>query len=352
MPNLTELANLTQSNGSSSDPYIVIVFGMFTYVLPTVCGLGFLANIINIVIFSNSELKEDIYTYLLAHSISNCLYTILTFFCWLSRSGSLFAYSSSYESKFYEIYFFFTGLNGFGTLSALIEIAISFDRLLLMKRVKITQVRMPPWFVIAVMVIVSALVSSVYSVIRAVKQTSSLSVYVVVFNQFGNSVQGKLLYTIVTVLKNIGPILILFVVNCMLTIEIKKFYDKKKMLLNLGAAKSSVQNSQTTFTYIDGRKQEKEKSQKSELKDITHSQKNFAKMTIYMFVIYLTGNITNAVLGICFIYYSTSSFFSYLLAFGNLPQFLSYGVNIFIYYNFNGRFKKLLLSLLRRMRII
>ena len=348
MSNLTGIVNVTQS----SDPYIVIVYGMFTYILPTVCGFGFFTNIINIVIFSNSELKEDIYTYLLAHSISNFLYTMLTFFCWLSRSGSLFAYSSSYQSKFYEIYFYFTGLNGFGTLSALIEIAISIDRLLLMKRIKITQVRIPPWFIIAVMAIVSALVSSVYSIIRGIKQTSTLNVYMVVFNQFGNSVQGKLLYTIVTVLKNIGTILILVLVNCLLTIEIKKFYDKKKMLLNLGPAKSSIQNSQTTFTYVDGRKKEKEKTKTSENKEITHSQKNFAKMTIYMFVIYLTGNITNAVLGICFIYYSTSSFFSYLLAFGNFPQFLSYGLNIFIYYNFNGRFKKLFLCLMRRMKLI
>ena len=117
-----------------TNPNILLVNLMFTAVLPTISCFGFVTNLINILIFSNFQLKENIFTYLLAHSISNAFYTFITFFCWISRSGSLFFLSNTYFSKFYEIYIFHVGIYGFGTLTALIDIAISLDRLFLVKK--------------------------------------------------------------------------------------------------------------------------------------------------------------------------------------------------------------------------
>ena len=308
------------------------------------CGLGVIRNIINIIVFSNEDLKEDIYSYLFFYSLSNCVYTLLTSFGWLSRSGIYFAYSSSYESKFYEIYFFFTGLYGLGTLSAFIEIAITFDRLLLMKQIKL-KTKLPPRLIVLLMLIVSMLVSSIYSTIREIKptvasktklnQTITTVTYAIIFNEFGSSLDGQLLYLIITVLRNIGTIFLLGVLNILLTIEIQKFYNRKMHLL-----KSNLPTTMAT---------DLEEDKKLKKQEISNSHANYAKMTLFLFIIYVTGNIMNAVIGVCFIYYSTHGFFSYALAFGDFPQFLSYGVNIFIYYNFNSRYKKIFLQYMSRI---
>ena len=119
---------------------------MFTWILPAICLFGVVTNLLNIIVFSHSELKEDIYKYMLAHSVSDFLYTFCVFFTWISRSR--YPIASTYFAKWYEIFIFFTSLNGLGTMSALVEIAISFDRLFLIKKsLKIPKI--PPYFVIS-----------------------------------------------------------------------------------------------------------------------------------------------------------------------------------------------------------
>ena len=183
------------------------------------------------------------------------------------------------------------------------------------------------------------LISSVYCIIREIKPTAKIKkmlnqtittvTYSIVFNDFGISFFGQLLYLVITVLKNIGTIVLLGGVNIILSIEIRKFYNRKKHLLKLNSHSS-------TGTAVQAG-------------EISHSQTNYSKMTLLMFLMYVTGNIMNAVIGVCFIYFSTYDFFSYALAFGDLPQFVSYGVNIFIYYNFNSRYKKIFLQYMRQV---
>jgi hypothetical protein len=119
---------------------------MFTWILPAICLFGVVTNLLNIIVFSHSELKEDIYKYMLAYSVSDFFYTFCVFFTWISRSR--YPIASTYFAKWYEIFIFFTSLNGLGTMSALVEIAISFDRLFLIKKsLKIPKI--PPYFVIS-----------------------------------------------------------------------------------------------------------------------------------------------------------------------------------------------------------
>ena len=144
---------------------------MFSFVLPIVCCFGFITNLINIVVFSNRQLKEEIFIYLLAYSTSNACFTFLTSFCWISRSGSFFAFSSSYESKFYELYFFFTGIYGFGTFTALIEIVISYNRLIFTKK----EFKISPRKSLSLMLIISGLVALASISTRTIKRYQSHS---------------------------------------------------------------------------------------------------------------------------------------------------------------------------------
>ena len=311
---------------------------MFAFVLPIVCCFGFIANLINIVIFSNPQLKEEIFTYLLAYSASNACFTFVTSFCWISRSGSFFAFSSSYESKFYELYLFFTGIYGFGTFTALIELVISYNRLISTKKM----FKMSPTKSLSLMLVISGLVALASISTRTIKRDQSHSLqfnvtntqctYEIDYSSFGASFQGKFLYGSILIFKNIITLVVLAAVNVKISIQLRQFYAQKSRFFR---TKSNPLIEKQSVTMSLKR---------------TQSQYNISKMTLCMFLVYLTCNLTNAVVGFCFLFYSDRHFFAYLIAFADLPQFLGYGVNIFIYYNFNLRYKKVFHSYLTRMR--
>ena len=255
--------------------------------------------------------------------------TFLTSFCWISRSGSFFAFSSSYESKFYELYFFFTGIYGFGTFTALIEIVISYNRLIFTKK----EFKISPRKSLSLMLIISGLVALASISTRTIKryQSHSLQLNVTItafkidYNSFGTSFQGKFLYGSILIFKNIITLVILAAVNIKISIQLKQFYEQKSRFFK--------SKSNPLIPMCLKRAQ---------------SQHNITKMILFMFLVYLTCNITNAAVGFCFLFYSDKYFFDYLIAFADLPQFLGYGINIFIYYNFNLRYKKVFHSYLTR----
>lgn len=93
------------------------------------------------------------------------------------------------------------------------------------------------------MFIVSALTASVYSVPRSIKEVETEyydpklnttyieKTFAIYFNDFGTSLDGRILYVVVTVIKNIGTIILLVIVNAYLYVELRKYYRKKSKLL-------------------------------------------------------------------------------------------------------------------------
>jgi hypothetical protein len=86
------------------------------------------------------------------------------------------------------------------------------------------------------MLVISALTGSVYVVVRDIKETdipvanSTATTYSIVFNDFGNGQIGHALYLVVTVLKSIGLIIIMVVVNSFLLLEMNRYYQRKLKL--------------------------------------------------------------------------------------------------------------------------
>ena len=93
------------------------------------------------------------------------------------------------------------------------------------------------------MFVISALTGALYAAVRGINemvskvnntvlnQTVSTSSFSIIFNEFGSSVEGKALYVVVTVIKNIGLIIIMIVVNSFLVVEMNKYYQKKAKLV-------------------------------------------------------------------------------------------------------------------------
>lgn len=92
------------------------------------------------------------------------------------------------------------------------------------------------------MFVVSVLTGAIYAGVRAINETVTpvydptlnttviVSKYSIVFNDFGTSLEGKALYVVVTVIKNIGTIIVMVIVNSFLINEMKKYYQRKQRL--------------------------------------------------------------------------------------------------------------------------
>lgn len=92
------------------------------------------------------------------------------------------------------------------------------------------------------MFVVSALTGAIYAGVRTIKETVepvydptlnktvNVSKHSTVFSDFGTSLEGKALYVVVTVIKNIGTIIVMVIVNSFLIAEMKKYYQRKQRL--------------------------------------------------------------------------------------------------------------------------
>ncbi len=115
------------------------------------------------------------------------------------------------------------------------------------------------------MFLVSLGTAVVYCAVRGIRQVESLTFYpefnvtrnvtsyVIFFNSFGVSLEGQILYVVVTVVKNIGTLIVMIIVNVMLIFEMKNFWNRKLKITNISKAGVSNQTMETTDETVDVR---------------------------------------------------------------------------------------------------
>ena len=136
-------------------------------------------------------------------------------------------------------------MNGLGTMSALVEIVITANRLLLVRKyasLDFTK-KISAKLIIVCMFLVSVGTAFLYAGVRSIKKetklvfdielnkTESIDEYSIYFNTFGKSDHGRLIYVIVTMLKNFGTTIVLVILNILLVVEMKKYHEKRNKLL-------------------------------------------------------------------------------------------------------------------------
>ena len=114
---------------SNPNPTLILLSNILSiYFQPIICVFGFTTNIINVLVFAKSGLKENIFIYYLVISI-NDLIIIINKLIYLLLMKILALSKSSYTAVFYINYGYFVILSNFNTASSLIQIAISLEQL-------------------------------------------------------------------------------------------------------------------------------------------------------------------------------------------------------------------------------
>ena len=317
------------------DPgFVALKFALFTCLQPIICLCGLATNTVNIIVFSSAELKEDIFVYFLALSVSDQLYIFNTFISWAVGDIFKVSYTHSYSGAFY-LYFIYTAvLISFSTVSSLIQIVISLDQLLIMSKnaCLLKLPKLPPKHVLALICGGSAFVCLMFILMGEVRLCKADLTYQYGLNQFGQSPAGASLYVVFIILKSIVVILVLLAINLVLGVEVKRFYDRKKCLLP-NAAKASHEPDSTS-QHTPPHKESRPNRQAS----LSHKAK-FARMTVIMFGLYFIGNIGYAVVGMLKAFFNQELFAEFLLVVSVTLIYFPATFNMIIYYKFNSRFR-------------
>lgn len=114
-----------KDNISSLSLWIITLFAITTF-------FSFFTNFLNIIIFSNPQMKDSSFIYLQAISISNFLYA-----SFLAYGGILFCndcyFNFVYETQIYRIIMYYIFSNGLNMFSALCDLVISLHHYFILK---------------------------------------------------------------------------------------------------------------------------------------------------------------------------------------------------------------------------
>ena len=114
----------------SIDSVTAVYYDCFNvYVVPFICSIGLIINLISIYVLLKTGLKEQIFKYMLVSSLMDFWFLILHLFKLIVLCGTLCPYGNEPYVKAFELYFqLFIG-NLLTTLSCLLDITVSLDRM-------------------------------------------------------------------------------------------------------------------------------------------------------------------------------------------------------------------------------
>ena len=315
--------NVTETN------LVVLSYALITCLEPILCVAGIISNILNVIVFSNSALEEEVFTYLLALSANSLLYIFVMLSRWIFRfistETSPFVFSN-YGSAFYYWYFYSIGSTNLRLFNALIEIAISFDRLLVMKKTCLNKGRLSAKSFLMVAAAISSAASLSFIALKHIKSNKNETVYYISNTRFGDTWCGKLIYQTLMTHNHMVLIIVMFIINALLALEVVKFFKRKTKILQIEKSTSSRR----------GNPDQKAK---------------FAQMTVLMFVLYFCGNIAYSLVGIDIQLNGINLLTGYLRVIAHTLVYLHIVFNTFIYYYYNKKFKNILSNQIRSVLI-
>ena len=222
---------------------------VWVYVLPSICLLGVITNLLNVFIFSHQlKSKNKIYRYFLVHSILDLVYVLFSLIFFMLKACLAGSYHFHYWAVFYEYLFYLLFTTILAIYMVLIELLISIKRLLLVLNLNMTfKLRFST--ILAAFAVFSILNYVPLSTILFIKKSmapvgsnSTLVKYEICYDQLVKSRS----YQIVTVFPNvfracIAPLL-LIAINLVLSKKLGKQFNRKQQLHSLASASSRSGN--------------------------------------------------------------------------------------------------------------
>lgn len=216
----------------------------YIYIVPTVCSLGFILNIICIIVFFRLRQNGNIYKYFLSKTIAEIIVLVIGAF--IPYGNCVFC--DSYQTLGAQIYkmFFLGFLNQICyTYSGLCEIIITIDRIFILKNKPNSfisyKIVMTVFWLFSFGIFIPILLANY---IKALPNNK----YSYVSTEFGLTINYTIYLAIVIITRNIFFFFSLVISNVLLLIEFKKYLQRK---YNLVSVVTSVTTFRHTTTCLD-----------------------------------------------------------------------------------------------------
>lgn len=332
--NLTEIKNSTSIN----EFYI----NWNEIGLSILSFFGSIANIVNISVFLNKNLKDSVYKYMLAISFIDFVYITLIGCEIAYRCGSSCDYRFNYYSiQLYELIIVDYFTSCLALTNILVELYLSVDRLFLLSNSKFLH-KKPVKLIIPIFLIISLCFYMPTLFLKKIIKISGK--YYTTFTNFGKSKMGKLVPGILSGVRLFLAIIFLSFINTITFVKFRnRLFCKMSLKMNL--------NSKHTPTTVDVSREKSISSfnnrRSSSLCIPNESKviKNITLMIISMSGLFVIGNLPWAI-------YYTTSYLSDLRSIEFIFVFriclsLLVDLKIFIYFSFNRHYRQTLICNLK-----
>ncbi len=238
------LLNSTFTSNTSSRPAVLVNIDsvnisyafdfFFVYIVPCICAFGICTNLLNIIVFSHKELKDDTYDYLKMNAYSNLFYLIICLFVFFARCGQLCEFDDTLATQIYywAFYIYIKGI--FAIFTVCIQILVSMLRLSIVFNRKIC--KLPDYRLTSVILLIfSAIFYSPNGFTKAIVETKTLvagtnDTYEIAYslgnNAIGQSNLGKTLIIVTTIIRGYVCAVVIIIINVISKIRLDSHIER------------------------------------------------------------------------------------------------------------------------------
>lgn len=214
---------------------------IWTFVLPSFCLFGLIANLFNLYIFSHrNRLSNQIYRYLEMHSFVETIYMLLSFVHFALRPSL----NNTYMFKIYHLYLFEFLTTLLATFNIFVELIISFQRLLAIRHSRFVNKLNVNVKLIITCLLISALINLpilIFCQIKVKLDDSQRLAYYLSYEKItsGSSKLSRLLILVSVLFRGLFSPIVVVIVNILM---IAKFKKRMKIKQNISKRRFKLRN--------------------------------------------------------------------------------------------------------------
>ena len=229
---------------NSTDTLSITINDYFnTYILPIICLFGIVTNIVNIIVFKQTKMDNDITKYFITNSCCGLAFLSTQVFLFIFRCGNLCPYQYNYGAKLYEKYIY--GYIGYVIYNfcLLLDISTSLKRFSSFqigtnnKKLKISfELKCVIFLIISLLICLPHIIYLKIEVIGklAINDKKLNTTYEMLYDlnpSFQNDFITKTIIFIVRIIRGCGLYVLLLILNVLIAYKLKKHISKKKNMV-------------------------------------------------------------------------------------------------------------------------
>jgi hypothetical protein len=231
MNNTTSVGN---NSASSIDNYLMAVSlrNLITvvYTLPIASLISFILNIPCLIVLFHRKLKGDTFKYLVLKTLCHLGFLFIIALTPTFRCTSC-AFSLTLFTKIVQYYLSICLLNPLSTGAALVEIALTYDRLLMLKQHKSKYlVKLRFWPTTICFIAISILVNLPIMFSVKIEQVPGTNIWLYLIMDFSNTAFYRFYSIFYSIMQALLALIVLVVLNILVKIEFSKYIKRKTNL--------------------------------------------------------------------------------------------------------------------------